>query len=609
MFIDEFPANQSDDFSNPVTRKIIFLRNLCRIVQMPSIISSKDATATNYSGPLISPDYDRYQIRWVKVVTRLVQPTLKSICCTIKIRERLMSDFVNDDGTSFDYSGFENFIFGPEHIDVNGLDTAMNILKIIFKNMKTGLPGFYIEAIKTFVDILFEAKTDRKLLENLWQKFCKNLSLKFIDQQIFSTDLESILASVHILGFPCAEKLANEKDEKAAQKVRRHFFYFGNPGDETFDLGLTPLEDANGQYSITRNNEFDMIDLVKLRFKMCKDNKQRLFEGYTEFKYSCHFANVYDDFVLCYCLWNLWYSHDLNQTYSLANLYNDYLKEPNYSNHDYNSDQAVTKSISMELLAFWSIAYASHRDFQGKTPCLEVIDGFIRNLQIFEEGYTKSFDNYQVPDGMELFLKEVSVPYLICGASLPDSIEILQPNDLDFTNLEEAQNAKYVRTDILDIFDDAKIKELITEMAPFVSIGTCYCPKNNTDILFDIKYKGEQALGYIDCILWAKSVNIPVMFPYYKKACLNDYKLSILVCNHIQISLTEGRHKIIKDYWNENKESRINIYAFSYKNDISTSSKTQKGIFAVEAIKEFEDPTGVLILVESSFNSMNPMKK
>ena len=92
------------------------------------------------------------------------------------------------------------------------------------------------------------------------------------------------------------------------------------------------------------------------------------------------------------------------------------------------------------------------------------------------------------------------------------------------------------------------------------------------------------------------SCNVPLL----QKACLNDYKLSILVCNHIQISLTEGRHKIIKDYWNENKESRIiNIYAFSYKNDISTSSKTQRGIFAVEAIKEFEDPTGVLILVES----------
>ena len=507
MFIDEFPANQSDDFSNPVTRKIIFLRNLCRVVQMPSIISGKDATATNYSGPLISSEYDRYQIRWVKVVTRLVQPTLKSICCTIKIGDGFISVFVNDDGTSFDYSGFKNFIFGPEHVEVPGLDTAINILKIIFKNMKTGLPGFYIEAIKTFVDILFETKTDRNLLDNLWQKFCKNLSLKFIAQQIFSTDLESILASVHILGFPCAEKFANEKDEKAAQKVRRHFFYFGNLGDKIFDLGLTPLKDANGQYSIT---QFDMMDHLKLMLKMYKDNKQRLFNGYTDFKYSCHFANVYDDLLLCYCRWNLWYSHDLNRTYSLANLYNDYLKEPNYSNH-----QAVTKSISMALLAFWSIAYASHRDFQGKTPCLEVIDGFMKNLQIFKEGYSKSFDNYHVPDSMELFLKEVSVPYLICGASLPDSIEILQPSDSDFTNLEEAQNAKYVRTDILDTFDDAKIKELITEMAPFVSIGTCYCPKSNTDIIFDIKYKGEQALGYIDCKLWTKSVNIPVIFPYY----------------------------------------------------------------------------------------------
>lgn len=225
---------------------------------------------------------------------------------------------------------------------------------------------------------------------------------------------------------------------------------------------------------------------------------------------------------------------------------------------------------------------------------------------------------------------------------MPDSKKIVQPNDLEFKSRAAAKKAKKVRTGLLESpNDEARITELITDMAPFVNIGMCYRPQNNTpwDLLFDLQYGGDSVLVCIECVLWTKTVGLPLMFPYYMKACLNDFKLSILVCRKAQILLfgdnaAETHTKKAKveesdpksntepdatqltferkliDYWRNEEEKaarnekscRINIYTIKFNNKSrDRTTKVQNGTFTFGTLKEFANPTGVFLIVESNF--------
>lgn len=683
VFIDEFPVNH-ENYAETI-KSIKFLRNLCRGVFMPSILSGTDSSATNLIGQkdsLFSGEV-AYSRKWVKVITKLVQPTIKSLCCTIEVKPgKYMSDFVNDDDT-FDYSAFiSNYNFKSELSE--SLDDALNILKYIFKYSKTGLPGFHFVAIVMFKQLLDQALIDQDSLPRVFDAFYKNLFNHLKIRKKTLNDPESALANVHILSFPCAEKLANEQGKIAACKVHRHFFYFGNHGDATFDLNLAPVESKNNQQA---NEESHgginaTLDADKLETAGEPDNEDdgspKLFKNGKVFEQSCHFAYVYDDFLLCYCLWNSWYYRKLNQEYSLAKLYVDFLK--NSRNFSVDSDQEFTDSFTLELLAFWSIAYASHYDCHGNASGIEVIDEFVKNLQAFDNNYKKKFETYDLPPILETFLKKVKVPYLICGTPLPVSKKIIQPNDSDFISPAEAKRAKKVINNIPDSPDDtAKIQELITDMEPLVKIGMCYRPKNKVgwDVLYDMEYLGHPVLGYIECKLWTSPVGLPLIFPYYMKACLNKYKLSILVCSKIQVSLsgdkaakkfsikpenpsinaadekkavnkpakqtveksaskpdpkkvklekpqeagtqsskTKKTKQSCEDklmaYWKGEEEKaakneencRINIYTvtFNKTNPDEVTNNIQTGTFTFGTLKEFDDPTGVFLIVESSFN-------
>ena len=503
------------------------------------------------------------------------------------------------------------------------------------------------------------------------------------------TSPESTLASVHILSFPSAEKLANERGEIAARKVHRHFFYFGNDGDETFDLQLNAVDDIDNQ---SFGNQSDQITDYMMKYSQslnhllisninAENEKNSLYRGNSIFEQSCHFANVYDDFLLCYCLWNLWYDSGSYHEYSLAKLYLDFLeKRINFSAH---SNQRFPDSFTLELLAFWSIAYASHCDCQGNATGLKVFDEFMKNLQVFDKNYKKKFETYKLPPILEAFLQKVKVPYLICGTPLPDSKTIVQPEDSDFISQAEATRAKKVANDIPDSPDDeAMIKELITDMKPLLKIGMCYRPKNKVgwDVLYDMEYLGRPVLGYIECKLWTSPVGLPLMFPYYMKACLNKYKLSILVCSKIQVSLSGDKaekkfaikpenpntkaadekktvnkpanHTVNKPaskpdpkktklkkpeeagtqtsetketqqscedkltaYWKDEEEKaaknekncRINIYTvtFNKTNPEEVTNNNQTGTFTIGTLKEFDDPTGVFLIVESNFDPIS----
>jgi hypothetical protein len=124
--------------------------------------------------------------------------------------------------------------------------------------------------------------------------------------------------------------------------------------------------------------------------------------------------------------------------------------------------------------------------------------------------------------------------------------------------------------------------------------------------------------------LWTDSVRLSQIYPYYKKACVNGIKFSILVAKNVQNSLHKPKRakKIKINSKNNNNEtassknknyvdeieklgnngpSRLNLYCIRPERD-DPSSSSLTGNINVEVIKEFTDPTGVFILIESNFH-------
>jgi hypothetical protein len=94
---------------------------------------------------------------------------------------------------------------------------------------------------------------------------------------------------------------------------------------------------------------------------------------------KCYFPAVFEDPFLCLSLWNLWHSIETSEKPTIAFLYDYHLRTSlNYSVY---SNQSVPDSFSLELLAQWAIAYASHAKFSGKTGCFSVLKLFILNIQ------------------------------------------------------------------------------------------------------------------------------------------------------------------------------------------------------------------------------------
>ncbi|NBO25150.1 MAG: hypothetical protein EBU93_07985, partial [Chlamydiae bacterium] len=320
-----------------------------------------------------------------------------------------------------------------------------------------------------------------------------------------------LLGSVHILTPPCALKAANESDEIATRKVNEHYFYFGNRVESSFDLNVRciyfkRIKRRPGCGGIFRRNNPSNND-SRTYLKMVNPPRYGLFKSTDEYINECYFADIYEDFLLCYSLWNLWFRARPRKRFTLASLFEDYLKVE--SNFPYETDLQEVDSHSSQVLGLWSIAYASHVNRFGNACGFKVLCEFIRNIQYFEDKgeypVKKGFTASQFPESLKSFLDRIRVPYLISGP-----------------------------------FDQSgKISKLISDLAPFMKVGICNYSESNVgwDVQFQIEFDGEDVIGGIECKLWKSSIGLPQIYEYYEKACNDQSKFFILVAQKVQVSL------------------------------------------------------------------------
>lgn len=131
----------------------------------------------------------------------------------------------------------------------------------------------------------------------------------------------------------------------------------------------------------------------------------------------------------------------------------------------------------------------------------------------------------------------------------------------------------------------------------------------------------NKEFGCIECKLYNKPVNSPLIYALYERACKNELKLSILVARKINDPLknidqfkTKSGDEVNKKsnmdkneiYFErmtnlvENNENRINMYVIESKQETENEILVVK--FKVTPVKEHSEPTGVFIMVETNFN-------
>ena len=54
--------------------------------------------------------------------------------------------------------------------------------------------------------------------------------------------------------------------------------------------------------------------------------------------------------------------------------------------------------------------------------------------------------------------------------------------------------------------------------------------------------------------------------------------------------------------WASDDENHVNIYTINFKDEVFKAAKKIGGSFSFNAIKEFSNPKGVFILVDSNFD-------
>ena len=502
VFIDEIPVAAHD--------AIRLLRNLCRAVHIPVILSGTNSGVQNLVGQTDIAVSRRGEPKpWVKVVTLLPKATLESFGHFVKFKpwnnlnlECSLVDFIELIQTKSDlnYSLLFNSLLNVQGFNDEDLKNLENIFRFVVKQSKTNLPGIAIISCKLLVDLVIGLKPNVRIdFKAIWKKLIAKVQSAVTKCKPKIADFDGKLASLHILTFPSKIKSKHESGVNTVKKINNHLFRFGKSNEP----GIFVL------------NSDDAADRKFVVFRIQRDSVKRD---------HCYFSKFSLDFFAHMISWNsLWVDlyEDLEnptETETVVAIYRKYLTEG--GSYKVYSGPVTTHFFRLELLAHWTICNASHFNVNGYTEGVVIVKEFVKNLQVVGNlekvtfGYVNDF-----PPSLKSFLARVSVPYLVT----PEMIDT----------------------------------ELSNELSGLTRFGKSWRPKNKVgwDVIFNAFLDETPNNCLIECKLWEKSVGLAMIYKYYKRACDLKSSLSFLVCSNFNQSL----EKVFEDVTDLDLEAECNL--------------------------------------------------
>lgn len=550
-----------------------FIRNLCRAVAIPVIVSGTNATVTNLIGEkeFMSGGTGKgsFSRPWVTVISKLPKSSLQTIGIAVKFGCHRLSDFYDSAG-SFDFKRLAIVLVGSCEGYINATATVKKFFDFLLKQSKTCLPGILFFAFKSVIKnipIVLQTNRSSSNDEELWNLLIQDLVFQIRTRKPALDYWRSLLATAHILTFPSRLREEHERGACSANKVDMNFFYYGKTADYIFNLDI---------------RETDSIDFYR--------------DGCV-YEEACHFPAIHDDILLTLSIWTIWYDliRNNHRRFTLGAIYEKYLNEA--ANFNVQSVAKVPDAFSLELLAHWGICYSSHICVNGITSGKDAFQEFVINMQVLESSTNLEFNFRSFPVHLSEFLGRIALPYL------------MQSSDLS--------------------------TKITSQLSQFVHLGESDRLENKSgwDVNFDIFYGDilQKRKGYVECKLRADSITLATFFPYYLKACKRDYKVSFMVVKNLAdsmkgeaalanfrkqeakvttIAMSQARrffksikisssdpknqnyHALLRHLW-LSPGNRINIYTIHLASDNST--------FEFGIIKEFLDPQGIFVLIETGF--------
>jgi hypothetical protein len=356
---------------------IKLLRNLCRILGLPTVLASTNSKVNNLLN-VGSASALKHNSIWVNAIRTLPQANMKAI---INI---LDWDKYSNEKCELDLK----MILEALKINYQPCDFSrlQNLLLIMGQQSKTCLQGVAVYVHSAFKDGLLKQSGKQLDVVAIWEQIVHFLHDKLEQRKpaAFRNDGPfhslAMISNFRVISDKNSRELDNSNRpvptaEIVFETINKHYYYFGNVDDPI----VIPLNNCNGVLE------------------------------YKKRPYNCSNFNLFkDDMFLCMAIW---YHICYTLRNSVASIMGRYINT--LSTAFKNCNALRNDSGSQECMVYWALCNSSHKAIHSLIPCPQFLNNFIENVQMDQETLRMIHLKLNSLPKLEAFLARIKIPYLV----------------------------------------------------------------------------------------------------------------------------------------------------------------------------------------------------
>lgn len=549
LYIDELIISRS--------LEIRLIRNIARCVAMPCVMASTNSKVNNLIVNLSNESSYWNKSVWVQVARKLANAKITTIFKTTVVNKNIKFDYFLNRRGKFDSRKLLKYF--AISFDNNSLETFERMIFIMMRQCQTSISGvtfysfdFLIQALKLQANSILDCS-------KIWNHICLNRFLTFEFRKPTAFKRDGPFYSLRAFSTTSATITSETEDTRSVDfgqritfaecSINEHFYYFGYPEERNilkFKYDGTNLVDTNGTYYV-----------------------------------KSYFPPFQDDIFTHLAIW-----YKLKSNTSVGSVVSAYKRvlldiTPNINSmsNDFRSQENV---------AYWSIAHSTHQNFNGNTEGALFFTNVVKNFQSFDPNVKAvetagtdsiplglvSIKSLSVPTSLQNFLEKIKVPYL-----LPSKLPNLEFGG-DMVNFE-------------DFFEG------------FCNFGVCSRCTNQMglDVCFDLFKDGEMRVGYVECKYTKLHKTTSEVLKYVQRAGEKRSPLTFYMSYELNSDLKE-HHSLQKHVQTcDLRQSTIDTLNSDFNTNIYCVYYESEKTLSMVALREFDDPDSVFIIVETNFQA------
>ena len=488
VFLDEITTITED--------RIKLLRNLCRVLGLPTVLASTSAKIMNLLN-LNSASAIKSDSIWVYAIRTLPPVNLKGIFHLLTWNEYI------------ELNGDLNLKMILDGLNIRYEDTEFsqlqNLVWLMIKQSKTCLQGVALIFFKAFKEGL-EAQSGYQLdVKIIWKQGLISLQTELHNRKPHAF---IDIGPLHTLAMMTNHQIIVNSEETMIESeiifetINHHYYFFGCTTDEN----VIPFQ-------------YDGVNLILngKYYNLCS-----------------HFKLFHENLFFCLAMWldvGKKFIDDQNgRRISVASVFAEYAQKL----------RAVSKNIfalkndssAQECVIHWGLCNSTSKGFSNLNPGFSFMSHFIKNIQIGKKTFSnlmmkvnnKPTDEIEGFDGvidfdscsnLEAFLSKIQIPQLL-------------PREI-------------VTGEIRD-----KLKGLCT-------FGECnrLSDPAGIDVEFDLFFNGHPRKGFVECKYIDKNIEKSTVLDYIIKTCKRNSPFSMIVTYSMQKCLKSAK------LWRSEKEMNL----------------------------------------------------